>query len=203
MNIDKAFNEDKRFLGLHRRRENFRKMCQHAIDFADTHGECQIVETGSAWHTGNWMGQGQSTIVWDWVAEIEPRVKVLSIDIRPESTKNAKAQTKNVEYMTADSVQTLNELPEEKLKKCGLLYLDSYDWSPELNIESAFHHAAELAACWRCLPNGCLIVVDDRSGPSKGKHWMVEAFMSHYLKLDAVFKNHQIGWIKTKPGLVA
>lgn len=196
MNIAEAFNDDKRFLGLHRRRHPFRLMCQHAVDFADEHGECQVIETGSAWDTGNWRGQGQSTVIWDWLANLDDRIKVLSIDIRDESTKNAKAQTSKVEYITADSVKALNELTAARYSKCGLLYLDSYDWTMERNIESAFHHAAELGACWRLLPDGCMIAVDDRHGPSKGKHWMVEAFMEHYLKHQPMFKVHQVLYVK-------
>lgn len=196
MNITEAYNEEKRFLNLHRRREPFRIMCEHVVDFASREGGCTIIETGSAWHTGNWRGQGQSTLIWDWLCKLDPRVQALSIDIREEATKNAAAQTSKVRYITGDSVSVLAKMDHDVLQECGLLYLDSYDWSIETNIESAFHHAAELAAVWRYLPDGCMIAVDDRHGPSKGKHWMVEAFMEHYLKHKPVYKVHQVLWVK-------
>lgn len=196
MTILEQFDADPRFKGLARRRNNFRQMIEHAESFSAEHGTCQILETGTAWDQNNWDGQGQSTIVWDWLAKLDPGVKVTSIDIRPESTETARKQTTHVDYITGDSVLSINELPEGFFKSVGLLYLDSFDWAEQINLESSFHHMAELASCWRLLPSGCLVAVDDRHGDGKGKHWLVEAYMQHYLKLEPVFRNHQVGWIK-------
>lgn len=200
MNILKAFDDEVRFLGLERRRHNFRKMIEHAVNFAREKGKCHIIETGVAWDTGNWRGQGQSTVIWDWLIwqakKEDLNITATGIDITPKSIENARAQTRLVELIESDSVKALNQMGPEKLVECGLLYLDSYDWTPEKNIESAFHHVAELCAVWRYLPTGCLVAVDDRHGPEAGKHWMVEAFMNKYLGYEPVFKNHQIGWVK-------
>lgn len=206
MNIAQAFDEQPWASRLARRYGNFRAMCQHAADFADKHGSCYIIETGSAWDKDNWEGQGQSTLIWDWLLKLVnkpkpnettlPILHALSIDITPTSTENAKAQCSSVCFICGDSVATLNGLDKDLFEKCGLLYLDSFDWTAETNLEAAFHHIAELAAVWRLLPDGCMVIVDDRHGDQKGKHWMVEAFMGHYLKKDPVFKNHQIGWVK-------
>lgn len=177
-------------------------MCEHAVLFAEKHTKCQIIETGSAWDKDNWEGQGQSTLIWNWLLDktaCEPYfMRALSIDITPTSTENAKQQAKRVDFVCADSVKTLNNLHTthpDALPFCGLLYLDSYDWSEEMNLESSFHHMAELATCWESLPSGCMIVVDDRHGEMAGKHWLVDAFMKK-LGITPVFKNHQIGWIK-------
>lgn len=151
-----------------------------------------IIETGTAWDMDNFEGQGQSTLVWDWAAE---RIsgQVISIDIRQEGIDVAKQQTKNVAYLCGNSIQILPKIAN--ISSAALLYLDSYDWTPELNLESAMHHMMELAGVYAKLPAGCMIVVDDRHGNMKGKHWVVEAFFDQ-LDVKPVFKNHQIGWIK-------
>lgn len=191
MNISKAFNNQPWAAKLARRKNNFEFMCEHMAKVCETLP--YLVETGSAWDKGNWDGQGQSTLIWDWLVS-ELHINVLSIDITPSSTESAKSQTKHVIYETADSVKTLNEFhwPE----KIGLLYLDSRDWTEQENLDSAFHHMMELTTVWARLPSGCLVVVDDRHGDMRGKHWLVEAFLTSMLKLTPAFKNHQIGWIK-------
>ncbi len=176
---------------LARRRLNFRHMAEHVSQF----GQCFIVETGTAWDEENWDGQGQSTRVFDWVAEFLKRGKtsVVSIDIRKEASDYARKHTQNVDYIIGDSVSTLSkfQFPEQ----IGLLYLDSFDWTQDLNLQSAFHHMMELATVWAKLPSGCMVVVDDRHGDGKGKHWAVEGFMQT-LGIEPAFKNHQMGWIK-------
>lgn len=195
MTILERFDADPRFSRLSRRRNNFRMMVEHVLKFSDTHELAHIIETGSAWDLDNWEGQGQSTLIWDWLIEncTDRGIHAYSIDITPASVENSQKQTSHVEYRCADSVITLNVAD---VSHCGLLYLDSYDWTSEKNLESSFHHMAELATVWAKLPKGCMIVVDDRHGDMKGKHWMVEAFLSEYLKIKPVFRNHQIGWIK-------
>ena len=193
--ILEKFDADPRFQRLARRKDNFRLMCEHILKSSEK-GKSQILETGCAWDTDNWEHHGQSTLIWDWLIEQEPKVNCLSIDITPTSIESSKKQTKYVDLICSDSVVAINELDEEYFSCISLVYLDSYDWCPEKNLESSFHHLAELAACWRFLPSGCLIVVDDRHGDGQGKHWMVEHFLSDYLKIKPVFKNHQIGWLK-------
>lgn len=65
----------------------------------------------------------------------------------------------------------------------------------EPELDSAFHHFAELATVWRLLPSDCLIMVDDRHSETSGKHFMVQFFMEK-LGIEPVYKGHQIGWLK-------
>ncbi len=153
-----------------------------------------IIETGTAWDKDNWEGQGQSTLIWDWICG-RTKHEAYSIDLNPEAAKHALDHTMNVELITGDSVKTLSSMADRILENCVLLYLDSYDWSPEANLDSAFHHMAELTCVWSKLPAGCMIVVDDRHGDMKGKHFMVELFMDK-LGIKPVFKDYQIGWVK-------
>lgn len=178
-----------------KRGPNFAKMVEHVLQkHADTPAgdEILIVETGCARNDNNWEGDGHSTYIWDWLAERVPAVKVHSLDIDPESIKLASAITKHVEYHEGDSVKSLLEMD---LSHCWLLYLDSFDWSPQIHLESSFHHMQELTAAWRAIPSGCLVAVDDRHGEQAGKHFLVDKFMTH-LGLKPVFMNCQIGWVK-------
>lgn len=193
MTISEQFCNEPRFSRLSRRKENFEKMCVHASETYNSDGV--IIETGTAWDQDNWEGQGQSTLIWDWLAS-KSGVEVYSIDLSKEHIETAKKQTKYVHYLTGNSIEVLNQIPKALLERCKLLYLDSFDWSQDLNLESAYHHMAELTSVWSSLPVGCMVVVDDRHGDHIGKHWMVEAFMT-VLSIKPVFKNHQIAWIKT------
>lgn len=188
--IAEAFNAQPWAKQLARRKPNFEFMCCHMGEMIER--APYIVETGTAWDKGNWAGQGQSTLIWDWLAGVIP-VSPISIDIRKEASETAASQTTRVVFETGDSINVLSKFywPE----KIGLLYLDSFDWTEELNLESSFHHVMELASVFASLPPGCLIVVDDRHGDMKGKHWLVEAFMTK-LEIKPAFKGHQIGWIK-------
>jgi hypothetical protein len=188
--VKERFIDSKMFHDLKHRSYTMAEMIGHL----ETSKLPWIVETGTARITGNWGGDGQSTLVWDWVSE-HLQKKVLSIDMNLEAVNNASAQTKNVKYICADSVQTLNNLDADVVQNIGLLYLDSFDWAPEIHLDSSFHHMAELAAVWRYLPSGCLIVVDDRHSPEQGKHFMVAAFMDK-LGIEPLFAEYQIGWIK-------
>lgn len=189
-NILDLFEENQNFAKLAARRFTFYKMVEHLA-------KCEtgfIIETGTAWDKDNWDGQGQSTLIWDWVCK-QLGHKCISIDLNPGASETAKTQTSNVDFMVCDSVAALADMVEDRISSCRLLYLDSFDWSPEANLDSAFHHMAELATVWAKLSPGTMIVVDDRHGDMKGKHFMVELFMEK-LGIKPVFKEYQIGWIK-------
>ena len=193
MNISEKFDQQPWTNRLARRRDNFKIMCEHVWRESLRKGpSCHIVETGTAWDENNFEGQGLSTLVWDWVAS-EVGITVYSIDIRPEASQFAKKHTRKVTYLIGDSISELSK--SSFANNTCLLYLDSYDWTPDLNLESSAHHLMELAAVYSSLPKDCMVVVDDRHGDMKGKHWLVESFMAK-VGVPPVFRNHQIGWIK-------
>jgi hypothetical protein len=71
-----------------------------------------IVETGTARIEGNWSGDGQSTLVWDWAASHLP-YRVKSVDINPEFVETAKKQVHHTRYASfprypTPILQTLN-----------------------------------------------------------------------------------------------
>jgi cephalosporin hydroxylase len=185
--LEQEFLDSEMFRKLKHRSHTMAAMVAHV----ETHPGL-IIETGTSWDHGNWFGQGQSTLIWDWLCSKLPDVTAVSIDIRQEGVDVAKAQTQHVKYVTGNSVLML---PTLDLAKTTLLYLDSFDWTPELDFESSFHHLAELTTVWAKLPSGCMIVVDDRHEVARGKHWMVDGFMRK-LGVKPVFAEYQIGWIK-------
>lgn len=155
-----------------------------------------IVETGTARVEGCWEGHGQSTLIWDWLAEkLSPRLGVISIDLVQEHIQIAQSQVSRVTFIRGDSVQMLSGLSQNLIEKTALLYLDSFDWTPELAFESAAHPLCELTTVWAHLPSGCLVVVDDRHSAHQGKHVMVDGFMRK-MGIEPLFAEYQIGWIK-------
>lgn len=204
MSLVEKFKQQQFFNVLGQRQAGFVQMISH---IEENNHLCNLVETGTARIKGNWSGDGQSTLIWDWLAE-QTRLSVTSIDLSAENAAVAAAQTKHVNYIVEDSVSALIRLSmideiwcKQKNKVIGslsntvLLYLDSFDWNPSLHFESAFHHLAELTAVWNKLPSGCMIVVDDRHNDTEGKHVLVEKLMSKF-NIKPIFSGYQIGWIK-------
>lgn len=189
MSISKAFDEQEWAIRLGRRGRNFRQMLEHVENVPNA----VIVETGTAWDKDNWEGQGQSTLIWDWACKQKPDLKVISIDIRQVAVDTAQEQTTKVQFITGDSIKALHELPNKE--DITLLYLDSCDWSRELNLQAGMHAMLELTSVWSSLSKGCMIAVDDRQGEGAGKHWVVEMYLKQ-IGYEPAFKNHQIGWIK-------
>jgi hypothetical protein len=123
-----------------------------------------IVETGCIRQEDNWMGDGQSTRVWDWLVS-EHGGMLTSIDIDEAACETAMRLTENCRAICADSVETLQDLTY--IPYVNLLYLDSYDWDG--TNAAAEHHLRELGACWDRLEPGCTIAVDDCFSNTSGK----------------------------------
>jgi len=128
-----------------------------------------IVETGCLRQPDNWAGDGQSTVVWDWILG---RLGGYghSYDINPESVAAARAAVSRMEVHQQDSIEALAGFASAST--IDLLYLDSYDWTADSDA-SAQHHRKELEAIYDRLRPGCLIAVDDCMGKTKGKHALV------------------------------
>lgn len=192
MNIAQLFQEQPFFSSLRDRGPTFANMIHH---IASNPQFTEVIETGTARIQGNWGGDGQSTLLWDWVAAHLPNLKVTSIDIDEKGIEVARSQVRHVEFIAGDSLNVLARLDREKIRRVGLLYLDSYDWTEETAQESAFHHMAELTLVWSHLPKGCMIAIDDCHGPFVGKHVFVYMFMNK-LGIRPAFTGYQVGWIK-------
>jgi hypothetical protein len=178
---------------LHARASGFRYMIEH-LEQAP-HVTPVIIETGTARQKGNWGGDGQSTLIWDfWLKYRSGRG--ISVDISEEACHAAVNQVDHVFVYCTDSVRFLG-LKEtvNYAQACYLLYLDSFDLDISDPIPSALHHLMELTAVWADLPSGCLIVVDDCHSKEVGKHIFVEKFMEH-LGIEPALTGYQRGWLK-------
>jgi predicted O-methyltransferase YrrM len=163
-----------------KREESFRIMLNHVRTCKNP----LIVETGVSREENNWFGDGQSSLIWDAIAE-ETTGTVHSVDINPNSCRFAR-QNCGVRTMIwcSDSVKWLSEKEVEygKLSRSiDLLYLDSVDidlnnWHP-----SSIQHIYELLAIKGALRPGTLIAVDDNliiDGKHIGKGTYVSEFMN-------------------------
>jgi hypothetical protein len=136
-----------------------------------------IVETGTARERGNWQGDGQSTLIWDWlIGEVGGQAQ--SVDFNQDAVEIARSQAPRVTCVWGDSQAFLRGFFEAEL--IDLLYLDAYDWgdSRQANSLSELHHVGELAAIYERLRSGCLIAVDDCHGIDQGKHVLVQEFFN-------------------------
>lgn len=151
-----------------------------------------IVETGTLNSDNNWLGFGQSTMIWDWLISKTKGI-VNSVDIDLNNIKFARSKCNNINFVHCDSVGYLRGLDENNI---DLLYLDSYNWSKEDHISSCLHHMTELGAIWDRLPKNCIIAVDDRHNDLDGKHALVELFFTNIIKIQPVIRCHMIIWVK-------
>ena len=149
-----------------------------------------IVETGCARQENNWSGDGQSTLVWDWLLD-QVGGTGLTMDISKENCAVAAAQVEHFKVACIDSVVGLRTMVQSD--KIDLLYLDSYDLTE--TIDSPLHHLAELAAVYAGLPSGCLIAIDDCVDEQHGKHRFVRDFLSR-LGVEPVLRSYVTVWRK-------
>ena len=160
-----------------------------------------IVETGCARIENNYAGDGQSSLLFDKYTN-EYGGEFITIDLSPHSVENCKKQMigSRTSVVQSDSVaylQQLNEKLKTENRKIDFLYLDSFDWTPELQIESATHHLKELEAIWESLNKGSLVGVDDnwKVGETRvGKGWLVLEYFAK-LGIKPAFDEYQIFWI--------
>lgn len=149
-----------------------------------------IVETGCAREPGNWGGDGQSTLVWDWLLD-----KVggtgLSMDINPANCHAAAAQVQHIKVACVDSVVGLRTMVQPET--VDFLYLDSYDLTE--TIDSPTHHLAELTAVYARLQSGCIIAVDDCVNEQYGKHRFVRDFLVR-LGVQPILRGYVTIWVK-------
>jgi hypothetical protein len=128
---------------------------------AKTKSEYTIVETGCARQAENWLGDGQSSLMFDRFINHYDGI-VYTVDIDPEACNFLKGQVSEKTQITcADSVPFLRALSQHSGVDIDLLYLDSYDLDWNNPHPASLHHLKELCAIIPALKPGTLIVVDD------------------------------------------
>ncbi len=154
--------------------------------------EIHLLETGCLRRLGNWEGDGQSTLVWNWFVETVGG-SATSVDLNLEACSLAQQVCPLVEVHHGDSLQFLSS-NRMLLTKLDLVFLDSMDYFPP-HAHSELHHAAELALAYHHLKPGCLIAVDDCLGTEVGKHVFVKLFFDR-LGQPPVFEGYITVWEK-------
>ena len=135
--FDKKFMK---YLGSTRRWGAFRTI---VADLIARGRPVNIVETGCAREPDNWAGDGQSTLVWDWLLDNLGGTG-LSMDINEDNCRAAASQVQHFKVACVDSVVGLRTMV--KPETLDFLYLDSYDLTE--TIDSPTHHLAELASVY-------------------------------------------------------
>ena len=127
---------------------------------------CVILETGTIREPGNWLGDGQSTVVWDHYAGLKSG-HVTTIDLDPVCAELVEHMNlQNTTALTGDSLQVI---PTLDIQHVDFLYLDSFDVDFANPQPASEHHLAELKLCWHLLTSGSIVAVDDnRNGDGKG-----------------------------------
>lgn len=125
-----------------------------------------IVETGSLREEGNFLNDGQSTLLFDKYTQFRgDNSKVYTVDINLNVTNLCKQIVSDkVEIITGDSVGYLNSFSKSLIKsnkQLSMLYLDSYDVDFRYPFPSAAHHLKELTSSIRMLQKNSLVVIDD------------------------------------------
>ena len=147
-----------------------------------------IVETGTARGAGNWLGDGQSTLLWDWiVAHVGGRLDSVDIDAAACDTAHAQMTSKESRVWCADSIYLLRSMADDVLMpdwSPDLVFLDSYDY--DFAMASPLHHVGELAAVAKRLQKGALVAVDDCHERDQGKQVLVADYFERAGKVPLV-----------------
>ena len=184
MSFDDAFIEQ---LGTSRRWRAFSVIVLRLLGLGRP---VQIIETGCARKAGNWAGDGQSTVVWDWVIG-KVGGHAMSIDLDPEHCATARSLAPRVEVICGDSIWNLRGA--HQVEFADLVYLDAYDVTDD--YRSSLHHMGELAAIYEQLPSGCMIAVDDCISPTRGKHLLVKHFFES-IGVKPLVDSYVCVWVK-------
>jgi len=125
-----------------------------------------IIETGCLRAKDNFLGDGQSTLLFDKYTQSRGNgSKVFTVDIDSDATNICKSLVSdNVDIFTGDSVKYLNDLTkkfcEEKIN-VSMFFLDSCDVEWIDPGESSAHHLKEIECVKSLLNEKTIVVVDD------------------------------------------
>jgi len=122
-----------------------------------------IVETGSLREEGNFLSDGQSTLLFDKYTQFRgDNSKVYTVDINPNVTNLCKQIVSDkVDIITGEYLNSFSKNFIKSNKQLSMLYLDSYDVDFRYPFPSAAHHLKELTSSIRMLQKNSLVVIDD------------------------------------------
>lgn len=164
-----------------------------ALDLALSQGKpLTVVETGCLREQDNWVGDGQSSIIMEWLAARTGGV-AYATDIDPQACATARACVDHGNILENDSVEFLAAFGTT----IDFLYLDSFDFNGNTPLESAHHHLFELVAANRWLAQGSIVLVDDtwreQDGRIFGKGMLIAEYMQK-IGARVITEGYQMGW---------
>ncbi len=144
---------------LGRRADTFRSVFSHLLKVKPNN--LTIVETGMINDPGNWMGHGQSTILFDELVKSEGGM-VFSVDISPNAVDTTRELVSSKVFAVhGNSLHFLTQFNQP----IDLLYLDSFDLNQDDPAPAASHCLKELVAASRNLHTGSIVAIDDTWWP--------------------------------------
>lgn len=162
-----------------------------ALDLLQKRNATILVETGTArFGTQNFGGDGGSTVLFaDWASK--NGAFLYSVDIDPQSVKNAKNATiaykKYRKVVCSDSIAFLKNFNQP----IDFLYLDSYDFELNNPNPSQQHHLREIEAAYPFLHADSIIMLDDCDLPHGGKCPLVIDYLRKR-GWKVIFKGYQV-----------
>lgn len=133
-----------------------------------------VVETGTMWSKLE-DNMGAFTLVFGDLIKNWTGGKLITIDISSQNIETCKTTTSEfsdvIEYVVSDSVQYLENMPDELVKKIDFIYFDSYDFYVPDPIPSQLHHFRELMGVYKRLSPEVHIAVDDNFLPNCWVAW--------------------------------
>lgn len=152
------------------RRESFLK----AVNLVADRKAITIIETGTIRNAN--LADGASTLVWSQLAQLT-HSGFFSVDNCQSHIETSKKVlgplTEFCQYCCVDSVMFLSCFATP----IHVLYLDSYDYSPDNPLPAQIHQLAELGAAYGKLSADALILLDDCNIPHGGKAGLVDPFL--------------------------
>jgi hypothetical protein len=153
-----------------------------------------VVETGGLRQLENWLGDGQSTRIFDAFVG-HHKGFLFSVDINPICAVLVRQICSDrTVAVTADSIQFLQAFQGKH--SISVLYLDSFDLDVRNPEPSSRHHLEELTTVIDFLEPGTVIAVDDNTvvdGKPVGKGYLVESFLADR-GVPLVFDGYQKVW---------
>ena len=160
-----------------KRRNTFRK----TLALLDKIEAKIIIETGTSREgLKGAKSNGGATIVFGKWAKLN-NAELHSVDISKKSIKAAQNEVDNqqlADVVTIHHSDSLEFLANFK-KPVDFLYLDSYDYSNDLEVQvkSQIHHLKEFKAIEEHLHENSIVLIDDCDLPNGGKGKMVVEYM--------------------------
>jgi len=160
-----------------KRRNTFRK----TLELLDNTKAKMIVETGTSREgLRGAKSNGGATIVFGKWAKLN-NAELHSVDISEKSINAAQKEVDNQllsEFVTIHHSDSIEYLANFK-KPVDFLYLDSYDYSDDLEVQvkSQIHHLKEFKAIEELLHKNSIVLIDDCDLPNGGKGKMVVEYM--------------------------